>query len=110
MSNAIEDPGAPSDTIVVGGGGSEYESDSDLELYESTLKLQYNTIPDHTNVAWSERRDRLRPEDAGGLSAREPHAAAVRQPPADGVGRLLSLDLPNEGFKAQGIPQRRWLS
>ncbi|XP_044717988.1 centromere DNA-binding protein complex CBF3 subunit [Hirsutella rhossiliensis] len=151
MSNAIEDPGkngrsgvkptglrsrtfgrprAPSDTIVVGGGGSEYESDSDLELYESTLKLQYNTvrgyvsaiqklydeqksresilrpghrsgtegaqtqhscndlepeeegihgqgvgtlrdvyapaqIPDHTNVAWSERRDRLRPEDAG---------------------------------------------
>ncbi|KAM4061545.1 centromere DNA-binding protein complex CBF3 subunit [Hirsutella rhossiliensis] len=93
---------APSDTIVVGGGGSEYESDSDLELYESTLKLQYNTIPDHTNVAWSEERDRLRPEDAGGLSAREPHAAAVRQPPADGVGRLLSLDLPNEGCKAQG--------
>ncbi|XP_044715316.1 centromere DNA-binding protein complex CBF3 subunit [Hirsutella rhossiliensis] len=35
---------APSDTIVVGGGGSEYESDSDLELYESTLKLQYNTV------------------------------------------------------------------
>ncbi|XP_044720179.1 uncharacterized protein HRG_06768 [Hirsutella rhossiliensis] len=52
---AVKRRRAPSDTIVVGGGGSEYESDSDLELYESTLKLQYNTIPDHTNVAWSER-------------------------------------------------------
>ncbi|XP_044714506.1 centromere DNA-binding protein complex CBF3 subunit [Hirsutella rhossiliensis] len=69
---------------------------------EGKLLLFMKEIPDHTNVAWSERRDRLRPEDAGGLSAREPHAAAVRQPPADGVGRLLSLDLPNEGFKAQG--------
>ncbi|KAM4062386.1 centromere DNA-binding protein complex CBF3 subunit, domain 2 domain-containing protein [Hirsutella rhossiliensis] len=147
----------PADTIVVGGGGSEYESDSDLELYESTLKLQYNTvrgyvsaiqklydeqksresilrpghrsgtegaqtqhscndlepeeegihgqgvgtlrdvyapaqIPDHTNVAWSERKE---------------IACALRTQVDFLLGnhmllRLLSLDLPNEGFKAQG--------
>lgn len=32
------------DTIFVDGGGSEYESDSDVESYESTLRLQYNTV------------------------------------------------------------------
>ncbi|KAM4062434.1 centromere DNA-binding protein complex CBF3 subunit, domain 2 domain-containing protein [Hirsutella rhossiliensis] len=146
----------PADTIVVGGGGSEYESDSDLELYESTLKLQYNTvrgyvsaiqklydeqksrgvnpaarpyilattwsrkrkeymdrgvgtlrdvyapaqIPDHTNVAWSEREI----------------ACALRTQVDFLLGNHMLLrwqtafpDLPNEGFKAQGIPQRRWL-
>ncbi|KJZ69953.1 hypothetical protein HIM_10661 [Hirsutella minnesotensis 3608] len=33
------------DTIFVDGGGSEYdESDSEVESYESTLRLQYNTV------------------------------------------------------------------
>ncbi|KJZ68132.1 hypothetical protein HIM_12477 [Hirsutella minnesotensis 3608] len=32
------------DTIFVDGGGSEYESDSDVESFESTLRLQYNTV------------------------------------------------------------------
>ncbi|KJZ70438.1 hypothetical protein HIM_10176 [Hirsutella minnesotensis 3608] len=32
------------DTIFVDGGGSEYESGSDIESYESTLRLQSNTV------------------------------------------------------------------
>ncbi|KJZ70973.1 hypothetical protein HIM_09628 [Hirsutella minnesotensis 3608] len=33
------------DTIFVDGGGSEYDGpDSDVESYESTLRLQYNTV------------------------------------------------------------------
>ncbi|KJZ68826.1 hypothetical protein HIM_11786 [Hirsutella minnesotensis 3608] len=149
----------PMDTIFVDGGGSEYDGpDSDVESYESTLRLQYNTVRGYVSAiqklydeqksrgvnpaarpqgvalkalkrsilatTWdrkrkecvhgqgsrhSERRvcagadtrshqrrlvreegDSLCLENPGGLSVWEPHAAAVRQPPADGVGRLLS--------------------
>ncbi|KAM4055758.1 centromere DNA-binding protein complex CBF3 subunit, domain 2 domain-containing protein [Hirsutella rhossiliensis] len=78
---------APSDTIVVGGGGSEYESDSDLELYESTLKLQYNTIPDHTNVDF--------------LLGNHMLLRSGNRLPME-LADCFPLDLPNEGFKAQG--------
>ncbi|KAM4063862.1 centromere DNA-binding protein complex CBF3 subunit [Hirsutella rhossiliensis] len=159
---------APSDTIVVGGGGSEYESDSDLELYESTLKLQYNTvrgyvsaiqklydeqksresilrpghgsgtegaqtqhscndlepeeegihgqgvgtlrdvyapaqIPDHTNVAWSERREiacALRTQVDFLLGNHMLLRSGNRLPME--LADCFPLDLPNEGFKAQG--------
>ncbi|KAM4061521.1 centromere DNA-binding protein complex CBF3 subunit, domain 2 domain-containing protein [Hirsutella rhossiliensis] len=150
----------PADTIVVGGGGSEYESDSDLELYESTLKLQYNTvrgyvsaiqklydeqksresilrpghrdilattwsrkrkeymdrgvgtlrdvyapaqIPDHTNVAWSERREiacALRTQVDFLLGNHMLLRSGNRLPME--LADCFPLDLPNEGFKAQG--------
>ncbi|KAM4061640.1 centromere DNA-binding protein complex CBF3 subunit [Hirsutella rhossiliensis] len=94
---------APSDTIVVGGGGSEYESDSDLELYESTLKLQYNTIPDHTNVAWSERKEiacALRTQVDFLLGNHMLLRSGNRLPME--LADCFPLDLPNEGCKAQG--------
>ncbi|XP_044718729.1 centromere DNA-binding protein complex CBF3 subunit [Hirsutella rhossiliensis] len=100
---AVKRRRAPSDTIVVGGGGSEYESDSDLELYESTLKLQYNTIPDHTNVAWSERREiacALRTQVDFLLGNHMLLRSGNRLPME--LADCFPLDLPNEGFKAQG--------
>ncbi|XP_044721679.1 centromere DNA-binding protein complex CBF3 subunit [Hirsutella rhossiliensis] len=164
---AVKRRRAPSDTIVVGGGGSEYESDSDLELYESTLKLQYNTvrgyvsaiqklydeqksresilrpghrsgtegaqtqhscndlepeeegihgqgvgtlrdvyapaqIPDHTNVAWSEREIAcaLRTQVDFLLGNHMLLRSGNRLPME--LADCFPLDLPNEGFKAQG--------
>ncbi|KAM4065624.1 centromere DNA-binding protein complex CBF3 subunit [Hirsutella rhossiliensis] len=100
---AVKRRRAPSDTIVVGGGGSEYESDSDLELYESTLKLQYNTIPDHTNVAWSERREiacALRTQVDFLLGNHMLLRSGNRLPME--LADCFPLDLPNEGCKAQG--------
>ncbi|XP_044715192.1 centromere DNA-binding protein complex CBF3 subunit [Hirsutella rhossiliensis] len=115
---AVKRRRAPSDTIVVGGGGSEYESDSDLELYESTLKLQYNTVRGYVSAIqklYDEQKSResiLRPGHRSGTEgAQTQHSCNDLEPEEEGIhGQgvgtlrdvLLSLDLPNEGFKAQG--------
>ncbi|KAM4067701.1 centromere DNA-binding protein complex CBF3 subunit [Hirsutella rhossiliensis] len=147
---AVKNRRAPSDTIVVGGGGSEYESDSDLELYESTLKLQYNTVRGYVSAiqmlydeqksrgvnpaarpqgvalkalkrsilatTWSRKRkeymdrgvgilrdiDRLRPEDAGGLLLGNHMLLRSGNRLPMELADCFPLDLPNEGFKAQG--------
>ncbi|KAM4058124.1 centromere DNA-binding protein complex CBF3 subunit, domain 2 domain-containing protein [Hirsutella rhossiliensis] len=115
---AVKRRRAPSDTIVVGGGGSEYESDSDLELYESTLKLQYNTVRGYVSAIqklYDEQKSResiLRPGHRSGTEgAQTQHSCNDLEPEEEGIhGQgvgtlrdvLLSLDLPNEGCKAQG--------
>ncbi|XP_044714559.1 centromere DNA-binding protein complex CBF3 subunit [Hirsutella rhossiliensis] len=83
---------APSDTIVVGGGGSEYESDSDLELYESTLKLQYNTVRGYVSAIqklYDEQKSResiLRPGHRSGTEgAQTQHSCNDLEPEEEGI-------------------------
>ncbi|KAM4061320.1 centromere DNA-binding protein complex CBF3 subunit, domain 2 domain-containing protein [Hirsutella rhossiliensis] len=82
----------PADTIVVGGGGSEYESDSDLELYESTLKLQYNTVRGYVSAIqklYDEQKSResiLRPGHRSGTEgAQTQHSCNDLEPEEEGI-------------------------
>ncbi|KAM4057782.1 centromere DNA-binding protein complex CBF3 subunit, domain 2 domain-containing protein [Hirsutella rhossiliensis] len=83
---------SPADTIVVGGGGSEYESDSDLELYESTLKLQYNTVRGYVSAIqklYDEQKSResiLRPGHGSGTEgAQTQHSCNDLEPEEEGI-------------------------
>ncbi|XP_044715179.1 centromere DNA-binding protein complex CBF3 subunit [Hirsutella rhossiliensis] len=89
---AVKRRRAPSDTIVVGGGGSEYESDSDLELYESTLKLQYNTVRGYVSAIqklYDEQKSResiLRPGHRSGTEgAQTQHSCNDLEPEEEGI-------------------------
>ncbi|XP_044717133.1 uncharacterized protein HRG_09402 [Hirsutella rhossiliensis] len=89
---AVKRRRAPSDTIVVGGGGSEYESDSDLELYESTLKLQYNTVRGYVSAIqklYDEQKSResiLRPGHGSGTEgAQTQHSCNDLEPEEEGI-------------------------
>ncbi|KAM4056650.1 centromere DNA-binding protein complex CBF3 subunit [Hirsutella rhossiliensis] len=108
---AVKRRRAPSDTIVVGGGGSEYESDSDLELYESTLKLQYNTVRGYVSAIqklYDEQKSResiLRPGHRSGTEgAQTQHSCNDLEPEEEGIHGQGSWNSERCVEKAERFP------
>ncbi|KAM4067738.1 centromere DNA-binding protein complex CBF3 subunit [Hirsutella rhossiliensis] len=116
MSNAIEDPRVRAAIehylLDLENTAEEYEAKLSSQAGRMEGWCQANwpaipdvwpaSMPDHTNVAWSERRDRLRLRtQVDFLLGNHMLLRSGNRLPME-LADCFPLDLPNEGFKAQG--------